>query len=208
MCKAARRGAPNSFIVGDMPFMSYQVSDAEAVMNAGRYIKEAGCDAIKLEEGVSCKSRIKAIVDAGIAVFGHIGMTPQASGIQGVLAQGRTVPEAKGVIEDAYAVQEAGAHFLLMEAVPPEVSHYVTTQLDIPVFGIGGGWAVDGQLLIIADLVGEFQAFTPKFVKKYCNVAEACTTALTSYVADVKAKKFPLDEHCYHCKKDEMGPVT
>merc|ERR1711988_605249 len=207
MCKAARRSAPNSFIVGDMPFMSYQESDEIAVMNAGRYIKEAGCDAIKLEGGVSCKSRIKAIVDAGIAVFGHIGMTPQSSGIQGVLAQGRTPAEAKGVIEDAYAVQEAGAHFVLMEAVPPEVSHYVTTQLDIPVFGIGGGWAVDGQLLIIADLVGEFQAFTPKFVTKKCNIAETCTKALEGYVQDVKSKAFPLDEHCYHVKKDCMEGV-
>merc|ERR1711988_1309478 len=202
MCKAARRSAPNSFIVGDMPFMSYQRCDEDAVMNAGRYIKEAGCDAIKLEGGVSCKSRIKAIVDAGIAVFGHIGMTPQASGIQGVLAQGRTVPEAKGVIDDAYAVEEAGAHFLLMEAVPPELGHFVSTQLDIPVYGIGGGWAMDGQLLIIADVFGEFQAFTPKFVKKYCNVAEMCTKALEEYVSDVKSKKFPLDAHCYHVKKD------
>merc|ERR1719213_1589041 len=203
MCAAARRGAPNSFIVGDMPFMSYQRCDEDAVMNAGRYIKEAGCDAIKLEGGVSCKSRIKAIVDAGIAVFGHIGMTPQASGIQGVLAQGRTVPEAKGVIDDAYAAQEAGAHFLLMEAVPPELGHYVTTQLDIPVYGIGGGWAMDGQLLIIADLLGEFQAFTPKFVKKYCSISGSSTKSLESYVQDVKSQKFPLDEHCYHVKKDQ-----
>jgi 3-methyl-2-oxobutanoate hydroxymethyltransferase len=207
MCKAARRGAPNSFIVGDMPFMSYQRCDEDAVMNAGRYIKEAGCDAIKLEGGVSCKSRIKAIVDAGIAVFGHIGMTPQASGIQGVLAQGRTVPEAKGVIDDAYAVQEAGAHFLLMEAVPPELGHFVTTQLDIPVYGIGGGWAMDGQLLIIADLLGEFQAFTPKFVTKKMNLAETATKALKEYHADVKSKAFPLDTHCYHCKKEEMPKI-
>merc|ERR1740138_1276393 len=176
-------------------------------MNAGRYIKEAGCDAIKLEGGVSCKSRIKAIVDAGIAVFGHIGMTPQASGIQGVLAQGRTVPEARGVIDDAYAVQEAGAHFLLMEAVPPELGHFVSSQLDIPVYGIGGGWAMDGQLLIIADLLGEFQAFTPKFVTKKCNVAETSTKALEEYHADVKAKKFPLDEHCYHVKKDQEAGI-
>jgi 3-methyl-2-oxobutanoate hydroxymethyltransferase len=208
MCKAVRRGAPKTFIVGDMPFMSYQVSDEEAVMNAGRYIKEAGCDAIKLEGGVSCKSRIKAIVDAGIAVFGHIGMTPQSSGIQGVLAQGRTVPEAKGVIDDAYAVEESGAHFLLMEAVPPELGHFVTTQLDIPVYGIGGGWSMDGQLLIIADLLGEFQAFTPKFVTKKTNVAEASVKALEEYVADVKSKQFPLDEHCYHCKKGEMDGIT
>merc|ERR1712139_416294 len=121
--------------------------------------------------------QIRAIVDAGIAVFGHIGMTPQSSGIQGVLAQGRDVPSARAVIEDAYAVQDAGAHFLLMEAVPPELGQYVASQLDIPVYGIGGGWALDGQLLIIADLVGEFQAFTPKFVRKYTNVAEAQTQA-------------------------------
>merc|ERR1719473_1723652 len=208
MCKAARRGAPNSYIVGDMPFMSYQISNEDAVMNAGRYIKEAGCDAIKLEGGVSCKERIKAIVDAGICVFGHIGMTPQSSGIQGVLAQGRDVKAAAAVIEDAFAVQEAGAHYILVEAIPPELGHYIASQLDIPVYGIGGGWALDGQLLIIADLLGEFQAFTPKFVKKYCNVAEMETKALEGYVQDVKAKAFPLDEHCYHVKKDEMGGVT
>jgi len=208
MCAAARRGAPNTYIVGDMPFMSYQESDEIAVRNAGRYIKEAGCDAIKLEGGVSCKSRIKAIVDAGIAVFGHIGMTPQSSGIQGVLAQGRTPAEARGVIEDAYAVQEAGAHYVLMEAVPPELGHYVNTQLDIPVFGIGGGWAMDGQLLIIADVLGEFQAFTPKFVKKYANIAEMQTNALKEYVKDVKSKAFPLDAHCYHAKAEHMPAIN
>merc|ERR1719437_400898 len=190
-----------------MPFMSYQRCDEDAGENAGRYIKEAGCDAIKLEGGVSCKSRIKAIVDAGIAVFGHIGMTPQSSGIQGMLAQGRDVPAATCLIDDAYAVQEAGAHFLLMEAVPPELGHFVSSQLDIPVYGIGGGWALDGQLLIIADLLGEFQAFTPKFVKKYAGIAEMSTKGLESYVQDVKSKAFPLDEHCYHVKKDEMEGV-
>merc|ERR1719316_1448581 len=169
-------------------------------MNAGRYIKEAGCDAIKLEGGVCIKETIRAIVDAGICVFGHIGMTPQSSGIQGVLAQGRDVPQARGVIEDGYAVQRAGAHFMLVEAVPPELGQYIANQLDIPVYGIGGGWAVDGQLLIIADLLGEFQAFTPKFVTKKCNLAGMSTKALESYVEDVKTKKFPLDEHCYHVK--------
>merc|ERR1712093_618282 len=207
MTKAVRRGAPNTYIVGDMPFMSYQVSKEEAVMNAGRYIKEAGADSIKLEGGVSCKERIKAIVDAGICVFGHIGMTPQSSGIQGVLAQGRDVPAANAVIDDAYAVQEAGAHFLLVEAIPPELGQYIASQLDIPVYGIGGGWALDGQLLIIADLLGEFQAFTPKFVTKKANIAELSTEALKGYVADVKSKKFPMDQHCYHCKKEEMAGV-
>merc|ERR1719262_932894 len=207
MCKAVRRGAPKTYIVGDMPFMSYQRCVEDAVMNAGRYIKEAGADAIKLEGGVSCKSRIRAIVDAGICVFGHIGMTPQSSGIQGVLAQGRDVPAARAVIEDAFAVQEAGAHFLLVEAIPPELGQYISAQLDIPVYGIGGGWALDGQLLIIADLLGEFQAFTPKFVTKKMQLAEASTKALESYVKDVKTKAFPLDEHCYHVKKDEMDGV-
>merc|ERR1719171_3036742 len=172
-------------------------------MNAGRYIKGGSCDAIKLEGGVCCESRIKAIVDAGICVFGHIGMTPQSSGIQGVLAQGRDVPQARGVIEDGYAVQRAGAHFMLVEAVPPELGQYLASQLDIPVYGIGGGWALDGQLLIIADLLGEFQAFTPKFVTKYCSISGSSTKALESYVQDVKSQKFPLDEHCYHVKKDQ-----
>merc|ERR1719159_1864709 len=208
MCKSARRGAPNTYIVGDMPFMSYQASDEKAVESAGRFIKEAGCDAIKLEGGVSCESRIKAIVDAGICVFGHIGLTPQSGGIQGTLAQGRTAMEAKYLVEDAYAVQRAGAHYLLVEAVPPELGHYISSQLDIPVYGIGGGWALDGQLLIIADLVGEFQAFTPKFVKKYCSISGTSTKALESYVQDVKSKKFPLDEHCYHVKRDQEQGIT
>jgi len=203
MCKSARRGAPNTYIVGDMPFMSYQSSDELAVESAGRFIKEAGCDAIKLEGGVSCESRIKAIVDAGICVFGHIGLTPQSGGIQGTLAQGRTALEAKYLVEDAYAVQRAGAHYLLVEAVPPECGHYIRSQLDIPVYGIGGGWSVDGQLLIISDLIGEFQAFTPKFVKKYCQVAPMITDALAEYVKDVKSGAFPLDQHCYHVKKDQ-----
>merc|ERR550514_715468 len=134
-------------------------------------------------------------------------MTPQSSGIQGVLAQGRDVGQARALIEDAYAVQDSGAHFLLVEAIPPELGQYISQQLDIPVYGIGGGWSMDGQLLIIADVLGEFQAFTPKFVKKYCNVAEMSIKALEEYVADVKSKAFPLDEHCYHVKKDEMEGV-
>jgi len=207
MCKSARRGAPNTYIVGDMPFMSYQASDEIAVESAGRFIKEAGCDAIKLEGGVSCESRIKAIVDAGICVFGHIGLTPQSGGIQGTLAQGRTAMEAKYLVEDAYAVQRAGAHYLLVEAVPPECGHYIRSQLDIPVYGIGGGWAVDGQLLIISDLIGEFQAFTPKFVKKYCQTAPMITEALVQYGKDVKSKAFPLDQHCYHIKKDQEAAI-
>ncbi|MCF8114061.1 MAG: 3-methyl-2-oxobutanoate hydroxymethyltransferase [Desulfotignum sp.] len=198
-CDAVRRGAPNTFIVGDMPFMSYQTSDEDAVKNAGRFLKEADVDAIKLEGGVRVASRIKAIVEAGIVVVGHIGLTPQSSGaLGGHKAQGRTAKDAAMVVEDALAVQEAGAQLLLVEAVPPEVAQYITQTLTIPVFSIGAGKECDGQLLIVSDLIGQFQAFTPKFVKKYCDVATIITDAMKAYCEDVRAGNFPEDKHCYH----------
>jgi len=204
--QAVRRGAPNVFVIGDMPFMSYHKSDGDAVVNAGRFLKEAGVDAIKLEGGVRVVSRIRAIVDAGIVVSGHIGLTPQSSGqLGGHKAQGRTAESAEMVIKDAFAVQEAGAQLLLLEAVPPEVGEFIRKTLSIPVFGIGAGLECDGQLLIISDLIGQFQAFTPKFVKKYANVAEVITDAISAYVKDVKEKGFPADEHCYHMLKGEEG---
>jgi 3-methyl-2-oxobutanoate hydroxymethyltransferase len=197
--EAVRRGASGVFIVGDMPFMSYQSSIEKAVENAGRFLKEAGCDAIKLEGGVRITPQIKAIVDAGIVVIGHIGLTPQSSGqLGGHKAQGRTLDSARMVVEDAMAVQAAGAQMLLLEAVPPEVGGYITGKLDIPVLSIGAGPDCDGQLLIVSDMIGQFQAFTPKFVKKYCNVAGIITAAMKEYVDEVKAKKFPTDGHCYH----------
>lgn len=203
-CEAVRRGAPNTFVLGDMPFMSYQISDEDAVKNAGRFLKEAGVDAIKLEGGVKVASRIKAIVDVGIVVCGHIGLTPQSSGqLGGHKAQGRTVDSAKLVIEDALAVEEAGAHLLLIEAVPPEVTEFITRRLNIPVLSIGAGYDCDGQLLIVSDLIGQFTAFTPKFVKKYANVAEVITNALKEYVKEVKDGTFPTDEYCYHMIKGE-----
>ena len=197
-CEAVRRGAPNTFVMGDMPFLSYQVSDEQAVLNAGRFLKEADVDAIKLEGGTRVASRIKAITEAGITVCGHIGLTPQSSGILGGhKAQGRTVEAAKMVVEDALAVQEAGARLLLVEAVPPEVMKYIAAKLEIPVYSIGAGPHCDGQLLIVSDLIGQFQAFTPKFVKKYCNVAEVVTEAMKAYCAEVREGKFPTDDHCY-----------
>ena len=203
-CEAVRRAAPNTFVVGDMPFMSYQVSDEEAVVNAGRFLKEAGVDAIKLEGGQRIVSRIRAILDAGIVVCGHIGLTPQSSGqLGGHKAQGRTVASAQALIEDALAIEEAGAQLLLLEAVPPEVAGFIARKLSIPVLSIGAGYECDGQLLIVSDLIGQFQAFTPKFVKKYCNVAEVITDAMKAYIADVKSGAFPAEEHCYHMLKDE-----
>lgn len=203
-CDAVRRGAPDTFVVGDMPFMSYQASDQDAVYSAGRFLKEADVDAVKLEGGTRVASRITAIVEAGIVVIGHIGLTPQSSGILGGhKAQGRTAREAALVVEDALAVQKAGAHMLLVEAVPPEVCGYIAKTLTIPVFSIGAGGECDGQLLIVSDLIGQFQAFTPKFVKKYCDVATVITDAMASYCDDVRNGRFPEDQHCYHMMDGE-----
>ena len=202
--KAVVRGRKRALVVADMPFLSYQVSDEKAVENAGRFLKEANVDAIKLEGGVRVASRIKAIVGAGILVCGHIGLTPQSSGVLGGhKAQGRTADAAKLVVEDALAVQKAGAQLLLVEAVPPEVTRYIHQKLSIPVLSIGAGPHCDGQLLIISDLIGQFQAFTPKFVKQYCNVAEIIIKGMSEYCRDVRAGKFPGEKHCYRMIEGE-----
>jgi len=202
-CKAVRRGAKNTMIIGDMPFMSYQVSDESAVINAGRFLKESGVDAVKLEGGRRMCTRIKAIAEAGILVCGHIGLTPQSSGVLGGFkAQGRTVKSARELIADAIAIQEAGAQFLLLEAVPPELTEFITSKLTIPVYSIGAGVPCDGQLIICGDMLGMFQAFTPKFVKKYANIAEVTINAIKEYCEDVRTVKFPEDKHVYHISED------
>ena len=203
--EAVRRGAPGTFIVGDMPLGSYQPSDEEAVRNAIRFLKEANVDAIKLEGGVRTVSRVKAILDAGVAVCGHIGLTPQSSGqLGGHKAQGRTLESAKLVVEDARALYEAGVQLLLVEAVPPEVAGFIRAELPIPVLGIGAGEDVDGQLLIVSDVLGTFAAFTPKFVKKYADLAAVSTAALTEYVDDVRGGAFPEEQHCYRMLEGEQ----
>lgn len=203
-CEAVRRGAPNTFIVGDMPFLSYQTSTWEAVTNAGRFLKEAGMDAIKLEGGLRITRQIEAITDAGILVIGHIGLTPQSSGqLGGHKAQGRTAESARMVVEDALAVEKAGAKMLLVEAVPPEVTATISKKLAIPVLSIGAGPDCDGQLLIVSDLIGQFQAFTPKFVKRYCNVAELIVQAMKDYCDDVRTCRFPEEAHCYRMIEGE-----
>lgn len=200
--QAVRRGAPNTFCIGDMPFLSYQVSNEDAVLNAGRFLKEADMDAVKLEGGRRVTGRIRAITDAGIQAMGHIGLTPQSSGqLGGFKAQGRDPDSARELIKDALAVQEAGAYALLLEAVPPELTEYIWKKLDIPVYSIGAGAPCDGQLIICGDMLGLFQAFTPKFVKKYANVAEIEVAAFKEYIADVKQGVFPADEHVYHILK-------
>ena len=206
--EAVRRGAPNTFVVGDMPLGSYQATDEDAVRNAIRFLKEANVDAIKLEGGVRTVSRVRAILDAGVAVCGHIGLTPQSSGqLGGHKAQGRTLESAKLVVEDARALYEAGVQLLLVEAVPPEVAGFIRAELPIPVLGIGAGADVDGQLLIVSDVLGTFQAFTPKFVKKYADLAGVSTAALTEYVNDVRGSAFPEEQHCYRMLEGEQREV-
>ncbi|MDW7738949.1 MAG: 3-methyl-2-oxobutanoate hydroxymethyltransferase [Bacillota bacterium] len=197
-CQAVRRGAPNTWVIGDMPLGSYQVSKSEAVTNAIRFIKEAEVDCIKLEGGQRVAGQIKAITDAGVLVMGHIGLTPQSSGqLGGFKAQGRDVKGARDVIKDALAVEEAGAYALLIEAVPPEVTAFIAGKLKIPVYSIGAG-PCDGQLLICGDMLGQFKIFTPKFVKQYADIAGITVDAFKAYIEDVKSGKFPEDEHVYH----------
>jgi 3-methyl-2-oxobutanoate hydroxymethyltransferase len=194
--RAVRRGAPDTFIIGDLPFLSYQISPGDAVRNAGRFVKEAGADAVKLEGGVRVADKIRAIVDAGIVVFGHIGLTPQSSGqLGGFKAQGRTLESARLVLQDALEVEAAGAHALLVEAVAPEVTQVIHDRLSIPVYGIGAGPHCDGQVLIVSDVLGLFEAFTPKFVKRYANLAAEIKRAMEAFAADVRDGTFPGPEH-------------
>lgn len=196
--EAVRRGAPNTFVIGDMPFLSYQTTPEDAVRNAGRFYKEAGVDAIKLEGGRRVTRMIRAIVDSGMVACGHIGLTPQSTGqFGGYKAQGRTAKSAYEVIEDARAVQEAGAALLLLEAITPEVGKIITEELEIPVYSIGAGPYCDGQLLIVSDILGIFEAFQPKFVKRYAYLAEESVRAIQEYVKEVREEKFPEEVHCY-----------
>ena len=209
-CQAVRRGAPNVFIVGDMPYMSYQASDELAIANAGRFVKEAGMDCVKLEGGgPRILDRIRAINEAGIVVMGHIGLTPQFMGqLGGYKAQGRTAKTAMSIIRQARLIEEAGAASILVEGVPAAVGKAITERAGIPVLGIGAGSHTDGQLLIYADMVGFYDDFTPKFVKKYANVGEVLTEAFRSYAQEVRGGKFPVDsEHTYNMKDEEVAEL-
>jgi 3-methyl-2-oxobutanoate hydroxymethyltransferase len=206
-CQAVRRGAPQTFIVGDMPYMSYQVSDEEAVENAGRLIKEAGMDAVKLEGGGQrMVKRISAINESGILVMGHIGLTPQFAGqIGGYKAQGRSAKAALSIIRQAKRIEEAGAFSTLVEGVPAAVGKAITERSGIPILGIGAGSHTHGQLLIYADMIGLYPNFTPKFVKKYANVGEIMVKAFLEYAQDVRDNRFPSDDqHTYAMKPEEV----
>lgn len=203
-CQGVRKGAPNTYLIGDMPFGAYHISCEDAVKNALRFYKEADVDAIKLEGGVTVADKIRAITDAGMVVFGHIGLTPQSSAsMGGFKAQGRTVESAKAIIEDAIAVYKAGARTLLLEGVPEEVCAYVHKMLPIPVYGIGAGADCDGQVILAADALGMFKNFTPKFAKKYADIAEVATKGMEEYIKEVKERIFPAPEHKYKVSGDQ-----
>jgi 3-methyl-2-oxobutanoate hydroxymethyltransferase len=201
---AVSRAAKRAFIVGDMPYMSYQPSDELAVRNAGRFISEGGADAVKLEGGARMAARVEAIVKAGIPVMGHIGLTPQAASlIGGLKAQGRSAQTAKQLVEDAKVLEEAGAFSILLEAIPARVAEVIVERARVPILSIGSGAACHGQLLIVHDILNLFEAFTPKFVKKYADVSSVMLKAFREYISDVKSGLFPSKEHEYRIPKEE-----
>jgi 3-methyl-2-oxobutanoate hydroxymethyltransferase len=200
------RGAERPLVVGDMPFGSYQVSDEAAVENAIRMLKEGGADLVKLEGAGPSLSRVEAISDAGIAVLGHVGLTPQsAMKLGGFKAQGRSADQARRLYEDALALQEAGVSALVLEAVPSEVAAAVTEALSVPTIGIGAGPATDGQVLVWHDLLGLYEGRSPRFVKRYADLAPEIRGALERFVADVRAGTFPEERHTYGIPEDELA---
>lgn len=195
---AVSRGAKDALVVADMPFMSYQTSVYDAVVNAGRLMKEGRANAVKLEGGKEVCPQIKAIVDAGIPVCAHIGLTPQSvNAFGGHRVQGKTQEAAQKLIDDAFAVQQAGAFAVVIEAVPEKLATLITEKLDIVTIGIGAGNGCDGQVLVYQDMLGMFSDFTPKFVKRYANIGEMMTEAFKKYDEEVKSTAFPSAEHTY-----------
>ena len=202
---AVTRGSKYAFVIGDMPFMSYHISVEDAIRNAGRFVKEAKCDAIKLEGGKAVCDKVTAITRAGIPVFGHLGLTPQSETmIGGLRVQATNAVDAKKLLDDALALEEAGAFALLVEAIPARVAQVVHNKLRIPVYGIGAGPHVDGQLLIFHDLFGLFQAYTPRFSKRYAEVGKMIVDGLTQYAKEVRDLEFPAREHQFTIKKEEL----
>ena len=206
--KAVARGAKYPLILGDMPFMSYNTSEREAVFNAGRFMKEAGADAVKLEGGASVKEIVRAIVKGGIPVMGHIGLTPQTiSMLGGFKVQGKDAQAAQKIIDDALSLEEAGAFSVLLEAVPAPIAKKVTERLTVPTIGIGAGVHCDGQVLVVHDMLGLFDRFTPKFAKKYVNLSEVILKALESYRDEVQKGEFPTDQHSFHIDEKELSKI-
>jgi 3-methyl-2-oxobutanoate hydroxymethyltransferase len=206
LTRAAARGAKRPLVVADMPFGSFQVSDEEAVQNAVRFVKEAGADAVKLEGAGPTVSRVLALIGAGIPVMGHVGLTPQsATMLGGFRAQGRTAAKAKELLEDARTLERAGCFAVVLEAVPAPVAARITEELTVPTLGIGSGRDCDGQVLVYHDLLGLYPGKSPRFVKRYAELAPVIEDALERFAADIRSGAFPGEEHTYSIPEDELA---
>jgi 3-methyl-2-oxobutanoate hydroxymethyltransferase len=207
-CRAVSRGARSAQLVGDMPFMSYQVSAEQALTNAGRFLKEGGMDAVKLEGGRERVDAVRAIVGAGIPVMGHLGLTPQSvNQLGGFRPQGKTAAAAQRLIEDAHLLEEAGCYSLVLESIPARLGELVSKRLSIPTIGIGAGVGCDGQVLVTHDLLGLFDRFTPRFVKKYADHHGEMARAFGEYIADVQNRSFPAAEHTVEMPDEEWAAL-
>jgi 3-methyl-2-oxobutanoate hydroxymethyltransferase len=205
LAKAVRRGLSTPLLVGDMPFGSYEASNEEAIHHAQRFVKEAGCDAVKLERGGTSAERARAIVGAGIPVMGHVGLTPQtATALGGYRSQGRTAERAVEVMHDALALQDAGCFALVFEAIPSALTELIMPRMRIPVIGIGAGAATDGQVLVFHDLLGIYDGHAARFVKRYANVRDEMIAGVRAYAADVRARRYPEADHGYTMAPDEV----
>jgi 3-methyl-2-oxobutanoate hydroxymethyltransferase len=202
---AVHRGLKTPLLVGDLPFGSYEASDAQAIATAHRFVKEAGCDAVKLEGGGAMAERARAIVRAGVPVMGHVGLTPQtATALGGYRAQGRTAERAKAVLDDALALQEAGCFAIVFEAIPNEVTDVIMEFMEVPIIGIGAGPSTDGQVLVLHDLLAIHTGFKPKFVKEYAAIGEAMVAGVREYAEDVRSRAFPGPQHSYGIAPEEL----
>ena len=206
--RAVARGSKTALLIGDMPFMSYQVSVEDAVRNAGRFLQQGGMDAVKLEGGRERADAIRAITGAGIPVMGHLGLTPQSvHQMGGFRAQGKTASAAKRLVEDALLLEEAGCFSIVLESVPARLAELISKKISIPTIGIGAGAGCDGQVLVTHDLLGLFDRFTPKFVKKYASFHSEMQKAFANYIEDVETKRFPAQEHTVDMADDEWNEL-
>jgi 3-methyl-2-oxobutanoate hydroxymethyltransferase len=205
LAAAVRRGLRTPLLVGDLPFGSYEASDEQAIAAAQRFVKEAGCDAVKLERGGTSALRARAIVDSGIPVMGHVGLTPQtATALGGYRAQGRTSERALAVARDALALQDAGCFSIVFEAIPAAVAAELMPRIEIPVIGIGAGAATDGQVLVFHDLLGIYDGHSPRFAKRYQDVKAQMVAGVTEYATEVRRGRFPGPEHAYSIDEEEL----
>ena len=206
--RAVSRGAKSALLIGDMPFMSYQVSVEEATRNAGRFLQHGGMDAVKLEGGRERADAVRSITNAGIPVMGHIGLTPQSvNQLGGFRAQGKTAIAAKRLVEDALILEDAGCFSIVLESVPARLAELISKKLAIPTIGIGAGVGCDGQVLVTHDLLGLFDRFTPKFVKKYADFSHQMQKAFTDYIDDVETRRFPAAEHTVEMEDKEWNAL-